>query len=163
MKSLRVGLTKAHDDIELKKPLSQLSKLGFNYVSHAVISPYGDCTTLFSHNKWGEIYTGNKLNAYDPCVRYLFNTNKTMIPWRNMTRDWRKLDVMEERNRICGIKDGLSIYSRDKTGTRFIIALGYKNKDKVENFLLYPPLVDFNFMLKDLFKAHQVIINRSCW
>lgn len=159
MQDLKVGVTKYYNDAQLKGALLRFYKMGFTYVSHGIISPAGEGTTFFSHNKWGSIYTENRLSAYDPCVRYLFNTQRNMVPWRNMTRDWRKLDVMEERNKVCGIRDGVSIYCRYPSGLKFIVALGSESQSHIDSFLLYPQLPELVSNLRELCKIHQHAID----
>lgn len=161
MNNISVGQTKIRE-YGLKEKLDiSMSKLGLTYLSHAIIFPQGDCSTLFSNESWGDCYSQNKLSSFDPCVRYLFNTNKAMVPWENMMRDWKKIDVMEERKKVCSLQGGISVYSRLDNGIKTITALGTDNKNQIDLLLLRTPSFEIVDFLSDLYNVHMGIIEKS--
>lgn len=138
--------------------LKKFNKMGFDYISHAIIQVNGNLSVFFSNLKWAKFYRTFSLEISDPCVQMLLTTNRKLVLWEEMPKIGHKIDVMKERYRICGIKDGFTLYYRYPSKIRVILGLGSKNRDKLLQFLLYPQIYELQGYANKLFNIHNKIL-----
>lgn len=137
--------------------LYKFKKIGFEYMSHGIIDLDGNTNAYFSHSQWAKLYANQKYGLSDPCMHLLMNTDRHMAMWNAMPRDFRQVDVMKERYRLCGIEDGISLYYRYPSGVKIIVGLGVKHKEQLLQFLLHPPIHDLQDLVDQTTKIHNKV------
>ncbi len=115
----RIEETKDH----IRHTCSQLEKFGITYFSYGLIVNESVLISIFSHEEWGKLYKENRYDRVDPLLRGVMCSNFPLIIWDALHPCGRERQIMMERNKICGIKSGLTIGVRNKDNKE-IFALG---------------------------------------
>jgi len=106
-----------------------LKKLGIPYFSYGLISQGVVLNSCFSNEEWGNIYREKRYDKIDPLFLGVLRSNFPLIVWDALHPYGKELQVMMERNEVCGIKSGLTLGIKNKNNTE-IIALGAENSPK---------------------------------
>ena len=141
-------------DKEFLKIVKKFNKPGVKHISYGVVTPDQKVNIYFSDPLWCKIYKEKSFLNRDPSLFFFMKSKRVVFPWISLENS----EVIQRRLQECGLKDGITIYSRIDGGGGTFLELGVEKEKEMKSLIMKFPTSEVRAGMEALARLHKRVL-----